>query len=124
VCTALPRVPPPWEEPTARLGYRASWETASVSGWTIHLFVLLTWADRFLYALFLGIDANFRLKRKDVSSEAKDPGLNHGWAFYCEVERYMKHVAANWNQKQEVFLARVGYVCALMMRIAEPLCCS
>ncbi|KAJ7818926.1 hypothetical protein B0H13DRAFT_2132258 [Mycena leptocephala] len=66
----------------------------------------LGWEDvpagkKFLYALFLGIDANFRLKRKDVSSEAKDPGLNKGWAFYCEVEKYMKHVAANWNQKQE-----------------------
>ncbi|KAJ7213821.1 hypothetical protein B0H12DRAFT_1242227 [Mycena haematopus] len=36
---------------------------------------------RFLYALFVGIDANFRLKRKDVSSEEKDPGLGDGWAF-------------------------------------------
>ncbi|KAJ7303441.1 hypothetical protein DFH08DRAFT_977124 [Mycena albidolilacea] len=29
----------------------------------------------FLYALFLAINANFRLKRKDVSSEEADPGL-------------------------------------------------
>ncbi|KAJ7817065.1 hypothetical protein B0H13DRAFT_426053 [Mycena leptocephala] len=66
----------------------------------------LGWKDvpvekQFLYALFLGMDANFRLKRKDVSSEAKDPGLNKGWAFYCEVKKYMTHVAANWDQKQE-----------------------
>ncbi|KAJ7916080.1 hypothetical protein B0H13DRAFT_2231764 [Mycena leptocephala] len=46
---------------------------------------------RFLYALFLGIDANFRLKRKDVSSEAKDPGLNKGWAFYCERSHCVAH---------------------------------
>ncbi|KAJ7453814.1 hypothetical protein FB451DRAFT_1342514 [Mycena latifolia] len=46
---------------------------------------------QFLYALFLAIDANFRLKRKDVSTEAKDPGLGHGWAFYCEVRKYMEH---------------------------------
>ncbi|KAJ7088346.1 hypothetical protein C8R44DRAFT_649600, partial [Mycena epipterygia] len=64
------------------------------------------WADapeekQFLYALFLAMDANFRLKRKDVSTEEKDPGLGKGWAFYCEVKAYMKHVAANWNQKQE-----------------------
>ncbi|KAJ7073559.1 hypothetical protein B0H15DRAFT_925638 [Mycena belliarum] len=56
---------------------------------------------QFLYALFLAIDANFRLKRKDVSSEEKDPGLNKGWAFFCEVTAYMKHVAANWHQKQD-----------------------
>ena len=48
------------------------------------------------------MDANFRLKRKDVSSEEKDPGLGKGWAFFCEVKAYMAHVAANWDQKQEV----------------------
>ncbi|KAJ7478021.1 hypothetical protein B0H11DRAFT_1726119 [Mycena galericulata] len=56
---------------------------------------------QFLFALFLVIDANFRLKRKDVSSEEKDPGLGKGWAFYCEVKAYMEHVRANWNQVQE-----------------------
>ncbi|KAF7364230.1 hypothetical protein MSAN_01082600 [Mycena sanguinolenta] len=56
---------------------------------------------QFLYALFLALDANFRLKRKDVSSEDKDPGLGDGWAFYCEVERYMRHVKKNWKNKQE-----------------------
>ncbi|KAJ7808713.1 hypothetical protein B0H14DRAFT_3761075 [Mycena olivaceomarginata] len=56
---------------------------------------------QFLYALFLALDANFRLKRKDVSSEEKDPGLGNGWAFYCEVLAYMQHVKRNWNQKQD-----------------------
>ncbi|KAF7346849.1 hypothetical protein MSAN_01824100 [Mycena sanguinolenta] len=56
---------------------------------------------RFLYALFLALDANFRLKRKDVSSEEKDPGLGNGWAFYCEVNAYMNHVRLHWNDKQE-----------------------
>ncbi|KAJ7736186.1 hypothetical protein DFH07DRAFT_966910 [Mycena maculata] len=55
---------------------------------------------QFLYALFLAMDANFRLKRKDVSSEEKDPGLCKGWAFFCEVEKYMTHVTKNWCQKQ------------------------
>ncbi|KAJ7772385.1 hypothetical protein B0H16DRAFT_1305461, partial [Mycena metata] len=55
----------------------------------------------FLHALFLGMDANFRLKRKDVSTEAKDPGLCKGWAFYCKVESYMKHVKKHWNDKQD-----------------------
>ncbi|KAJ7059133.1 hypothetical protein C8F01DRAFT_1370735 [Mycena amicta] len=55
---------------------------------------------QFLFALFLAIDANFRLKRKDVSSEKKDPGLVNGWAFYCDVEKYMAHVKKHWNDKQ------------------------
>ncbi|KAF7368058.1 CxC2 domain-containing protein [Mycena sanguinolenta] len=56
---------------------------------------------QFLYALFLALDANFRLKRKDVSSEEKDPGLGNGWAFYCEVKKYMQHVKEHWNDKQD-----------------------
>ncbi|KAJ6449962.1 hypothetical protein C8R45DRAFT_1114370 [Mycena sanguinolenta] len=56
---------------------------------------------RFLYGLFLALDANFRLKRKDVSSEEKDPGLGNGWAFYCEVNAYTNHVRLHWKDKQE-----------------------
>ncbi|KAJ7033047.1 hypothetical protein C8F04DRAFT_958139, partial [Mycena alexandri] len=56
---------------------------------------------QFLYALFLAIDANFRLKRKDVSSEEADPGLTGGWAFYCEVQTYMAHLAEHWDKPQE-----------------------
>ncbi|KAJ7215151.1 hypothetical protein C8J57DRAFT_1440578 [Mycena rebaudengoi] len=64
------------------------WETASEE-------------RKFLYALFLAMDANFRLKRKDVSSEDKDPGLRPGWAFYCEVNEYMSHVDKNSKLPQE-----------------------
>ncbi|KAJ6598621.1 hypothetical protein B0H10DRAFT_2231600 [Mycena sp. CBHHK59/15] len=55
----------------------------------------------FIYALFLALDANFRLKRKDVSSEEKDPGLVRGWAFFGEVTAYMTHLDRYWDQKQE-----------------------
>ncbi|KAF8070016.1 hypothetical protein FPV67DRAFT_1413223 [Lyophyllum atratum] len=56
---------------------------------------------RFLYALFLGIDANFRLKRKNVSSEERDPSLGDGWAFFVNEKAYKSHLAAHWDQKQE-----------------------
>ncbi|KAJ6558713.1 hypothetical protein B0H10DRAFT_2120544 [Mycena sp. CBHHK59/15] len=56
---------------------------------------------KFLYALFLALDANFRLKRKDVSSEEKDPGLGDGWSFYGAVKEYMAYLEKNWDQKQE-----------------------
>ncbi|KAJ7130028.1 hypothetical protein C8R43DRAFT_896340 [Mycena crocata] len=57
--------------------------------------------QRFLYALFLAIDANFRLKRKDISSEEADPGLGPGWAFFDEVKAYMAHLAEHWDEPQE-----------------------
>ncbi|KAJ7866849.1 hypothetical protein B0H14DRAFT_3084187 [Mycena olivaceomarginata] len=47
-------------------------------------------------------NANFRLKRKDVSSEEKDSGLGNGWAFFCEVQAYMAHVKKHWDFKQDV----------------------
>ncbi|KAJ6468859.1 hypothetical protein C8R45DRAFT_1105497 [Mycena sanguinolenta] len=56
---------------------------------------------RFLYALFLAIDANFRMKRKQVSSEEADPGLNDGAAFFSEVKAYMEHVREHWDFEQE-----------------------
>jgi hypothetical protein len=58
----------------------------------------------FLYALFLALNANFRLKRKDVSSEEKDPGLGTGLAFFGDVKEYMEHLDKHWDQKQEVSL--------------------
>ncbi|KAJ7214613.1 hypothetical protein C8J57DRAFT_1600815 [Mycena rebaudengoi] len=67
---------------------RDGWETAADD-------------ERFLYALFLAIDANFRLKRKDVSSEEKDPGLGPSRAFFCEVGSYMQHVEKHWKEPQE-----------------------
>ncbi|KAJ7906944.1 hypothetical protein B0H13DRAFT_2233541 [Mycena leptocephala] len=56
---------------------------------------------RSLYTLFLAIDANFRMKRKQVSSEEADPGLNNGAAFFSEVKAYMKHVGEHWEEEQE-----------------------
>ncbi|KAK7015057.1 hypothetical protein R3P38DRAFT_2787170 [Favolaschia claudopus] len=36
--------------------------------------------DQFLYIMFIALDACFRLKRRMISSEIKDPGLGTGWA--------------------------------------------
>jgi hypothetical protein len=55
-----------------------------------------------LYALFLAIDANFRLKRKKVSSEERDPSLGGGWSFFVEEKGYKEHLGKYWNQKQPV----------------------
>ncbi|KAJ7024119.1 hypothetical protein C8F04DRAFT_1192750 [Mycena alexandri] len=65
---------------------------------------------RFLYALFLAIDANFRMKRKQVSSEESDPGLNNGAMFFSEVTQYMAHVKEHWETEQEVNLLNLHLV--------------
>ncbi|KAF9462252.1 hypothetical protein BDZ94DRAFT_1322782 [Collybia nuda] len=41
-------------------------------------------SKRWLYSLFLGIDANFRLKRKHVSNSSVDPTLGDGMSYFVE----------------------------------------
>ncbi|KAF7372487.1 hypothetical protein MVEN_00110400 [Mycena venus] len=55
----------------------------------------------YLYALFVALDANFCLKRRDVSSKEKDPGLGTGWALFGDIKKYMEHLDKHWDYKQE-----------------------
>ncbi|KAK7030015.1 hypothetical protein R3P38DRAFT_3314632 [Favolaschia claudopus] len=57
-------------------------------------------SQRFLYALFLALDANFRMQRKDVSSETADANLGGGLAFFGEVTAYMDYLEKNWKEPQ------------------------
>ncbi|KAG1758273.1 hypothetical protein EDD22DRAFT_981491 [Suillus occidentalis] len=52
---------------------------------------------QFLYAMFLAIDANFRLVRRNVSSDAVDPGLNRGYAFFVEETAYKDFLASHYR---------------------------
>ncbi|KAK7029968.1 CxC2 domain-containing protein [Favolaschia claudopus] len=56
--------------------------------------------QRFLYALFLALDANFRMQRKDVSSETADANLGDGLAFFGKVTEYMEYLEKNWAEPQ------------------------
>jgi hypothetical protein len=42
--------------------------------------------------VFLGIDANFQLKRMNVSNGERDPGLNHGYAYIVEHKKFEKYL--------------------------------
>ena len=53
---------------------------------------------RWLYSLFLAVDANFRLKLKD--RKIKDPEIGSGWAYFVEYDRYMEHVSQNTNDEE------------------------
>ncbi|KAG2029337.1 hypothetical protein BDR03DRAFT_987823, partial [Suillus americanus] len=44
------------------------------------------------FALFLAIDANFCLARRNVSSDVVDPGLSRGWSYFvkdCEFKSFL-----------------------------------
>ncbi|KAF5346367.1 hypothetical protein D9757_014172 [Collybiopsis confluens] len=42
---------------------------------------------------FQGLDANFRCTRLNVSSEARDPALNRGCAYFCDNLPFQQHLA-------------------------------
>lgn len=65
---------------------------------------LVMWASlnkiyRFLYMVFLCMDANFRLKNQLVSNYSQDPGLGIGWAYMVPRKPYEKYVLSQANDK-------------------------
>ena len=58
-------------------------------------------APRWLNTEFVGIDANFRLKRFNVSSILRDPPLNNGWAYTVEQGAYSKFLLEFKNAESE-----------------------
>ncbi|KAJ7824741.1 hypothetical protein B0H14DRAFT_3088701 [Mycena olivaceomarginata] len=65
----------------------AGWESASG-------------ADAFLYILYIAIDACFRLKRRLVSSELKDPDLGTGWSYFTEDPPFRLYLKTVTDQKE------------------------
>jgi hypothetical protein len=59
---------------------------------------------RWLYALFVAIDANFRLKRRIVSKDSTDPGLSRGWAYFVDETAYKAYLLDHSSKPQEVSL--------------------
>ncbi|KAK7033875.1 CxC2 domain-containing protein [Favolaschia claudopus] len=54
--------------------------------------------ERFLYIIFIAIDACFRLKRRLISSELKDPSLGPGWSYFVESGPYRKYLLTVTDQ--------------------------
>ncbi|KAF7377196.1 CxC2 domain-containing protein [Mycena sanguinolenta] len=55
---------------------------------------------RFLYILFLALEACFRLKRRLVSSDLRDLGLGTGWAYFVENEPYRQYLLTVTDQNE------------------------
>ncbi|KAJ8508653.1 hypothetical protein ONZ45_g9101 [Pleurotus djamor] len=58
-------------------------------------------SKRWLYTLFLAIDANFRLKRLASSSDSRDPGLSTGLAYFVDEGNYKQFLASADDQPNE-----------------------
>ncbi|KAJ7715348.1 hypothetical protein B0H16DRAFT_1339955, partial [Mycena metata] len=56
--------------------------------------------EAFLYIIFLALDACFRLKRRIVSSELKDPSLGPGWSYMVESAPYRAYLLTVTDQKE------------------------
>ncbi|KAL0569488.1 hypothetical protein V5O48_012485 [Marasmius crinis-equi] len=54
---------------------------------------------RFLYALYLCLDFNFRLKNQLVSSWTRDPGLGDGWSYFVPRKPYEEHIANHMDEQ-------------------------
>lgn len=59
-------------------------------------FVLII--PRFLYTLYIAVDANFKLKGKDRG--INDPELAPGWASFVEEAGYQEHIKNYVNQPE------------------------
>ncbi|KAG1741398.1 hypothetical protein EDD22DRAFT_851693 [Suillus occidentalis] len=58
-------------------------------------------SHRWLYGLFLMIDANFHLVQKNVSSDSINPSLSKGWAYFVEEHGYKIFLQDVGKQPQE-----------------------
>ncbi|KAG1864793.1 hypothetical protein F4604DRAFT_1882005 [Suillus subluteus] len=56
---------------------------------------------RWLYTLFVAIDANFHLKRRIVSKDSTDPGLSRGWAYFVDETAYKAYILDHGDMLQE-----------------------
>ncbi|KAF7796504.1 hypothetical protein EIP86_007682 [Pleurotus ostreatoroseus] len=55
---------------------------------------------KFIYTMFIAIDANFRLKRRAISNEVRDPALGSGLAYFVEDHAYREHLAKYVDQEE------------------------
>ncbi|KAG1845339.1 hypothetical protein F4604DRAFT_1688751 [Suillus subluteus] len=56
---------------------------------------------KWLYGLFLAIDANFQLCRHNKASDQADPSLGNGWAYFVEQTGFKEVLDASSGQLQE-----------------------
>lgn len=54
----------------------------------------------YLYALFVAGDANFRTRNGLISSDARDPTLGQGWAYFVSKPEYIEHIKQSVDEDE------------------------
>ena len=57
-------------------------------------------SSRFLYVLFIALDACFRLKRRKISSRERDPSLADGGSYMVESGPFEEYIQAAEEQTE------------------------
>ena len=91
----MPSMPSAWEEHGRFIPSKAS-HTGRLGLSTTH------YVGRDVNALFVALDANFRLRRRAVSSNEKDPSLSEGWGYFVEDTAFKAYLNDHKNVVQEV----------------------
>ncbi|GJF00658.1 hypothetical protein PsYK624_169540 [Phanerochaete sordida] len=55
---------------------------------------------KYIYTLIIAVDANFRLKRRAVSNDERDPPLGSGWGYFIKRKAYNAHLLQYVNQEE------------------------
>ena len=65
--------------------------------------------SRWIYAQFIALDANFKLKLKN--RKINDPELGSGWSYFVENSAYTRHVESNPHEREVGLVSdAAGYV--------------
>lgn len=88
-CPSLSILPLARCKSTRRLGFRSAIHAVSIPSliWAMSLTKF-----RFLYMMFMCMDANFHLKNQMVSNWSQDPGLGIGWSYMVPRQPYEQYV--------------------------------
>jgi hypothetical protein len=93
-------MPQGWSEPSPRVGECASGIEVSIPSERSKNEPDADLWDRYLYTIFLAIDACFRLKRKKISTWLADPSIQDGWAYFVRSFTYEEFVKTLGEQKE------------------------
>ena len=78
---------------------------------TVRFSILLFWRFlielRYLYVLFIALDACFRLKRRKISSWERDPALADGLSYLVESAPFERYLETEGKDQNEVCVAQL-----------------
>ena len=94
--SCMPILPSSWDQ--------FAWGMGGSTHWNVVHYAELshdccTHLCRFLYMLFMVIDANFCLKNQSVSNYLQDPGLGISWAYMLPREDYESYILSRAKDK-------------------------